>query len=54
MLVRLLLLLLLKPATQAQVENNKILIKLITQPHKHLRHGKTEKQTQGSNRLNTP
>ena len=25
---------------------NKIVYKLLTQPHKHLRHGKTEKQTQ--------
>ena len=34
---------------------NKIVYKLHTQSHKHLRHGKTEKQTQGSNeRLTAP
>ena len=46
----LLLLLLLNPAAQAQVEKNGIVYKLLTQPHKHLRNEKTEKQTQGSNK----
>ena len=41
------LLLLLKPAAHAQVGKNKINYKLLLQPHKHLRQGKTEKHNSG-------
>ena len=41
----LLLLLLLKPAPQAQVEKNRVVYKLFSKPHKHLRHGKRKQPT---------
>ena len=51
----LILLLLLKPAAQAQAWKTEIVYRLFSQPHKHMRHGKQENVTKASNqRLTAP
>ena len=51
----LIIIIIIKTSSTGPSRKNKIVYKLLTQPHKHLRHGKTEKQAKGSNqRLTAP
>ena len=43
------IIIIIRTSSAGQSGKNKMVYKLSTQPHKHLRHGKTEKQTQGIN-----
>ena len=48
LLYSIIIIIIIKTSSTDPSGKNKIVYKLLTQPHKHLRHGKTEKQTQES------
>ena len=54
-LISVYIIIIIKTSSSGPSGKIKIGFKLLTQPQKYLRHGKTEKQTQGSNqRLTAP